>query len=59
LLRQAFRAASARFRVRPWPVAAGDGRRKEAEQQEGDAAEDQDVHELDAFEAVTHEHRSQ
>ena len=32
---------------------------KEAEQQEGDTAEDQDIHELETFEAITHEHRGE
>ena len=32
---------------------------EEAEQQERDQAEDQDIHELDAFEAIAHEHRGE
>ena len=32
---------------------------EEAEQQERDQAEDQDIHELDALEAVAHEHRGE
>ena len=32
---------------------------EEAEDQEGDQAEDQEVHDLQAFEAITHEHRGE
>ncbi len=34
-------------------------RGEQAEDDEGDQAEDQDIHELDALEAIAHEHRGQ
>jgi len=41
-----------------WLLLAASGG-EEAEEQEGDQAEDQDIHELDALEAVAHEHRGE